>query len=883
MGKKIGIPGRLFQFLSNFASSLDDKLRISDFELNRTAGGLLDRAFGICRHSYEYLVLPLLVAVIIVMGVPEFGARLYLSVPVFLAVSILLILLGRLSIRRGLSLRTDLLLQVTVVLGIAVIVWMAGGDIYRKGGGVYRHLFIAAAFVVCAALVVAGLFSSWVWSRLQIHKNYDEAITRTELFASRDVLIPLGWGQLARSFLTVIQGAPLQLLLLPSILSLLVPSDLLLRIAIGSLVVSYCVLLMGGFNSRLNQMWCLFQSVFFRGGALLVSLVVITLAATRLYGVTYVTTIFDTAEGIVIALLLFSAYVLFWWYDYWVNRLLAQELLRLLNLHAFCDVQIPYPIDADCVKTRVLRDGRVLQIHGASRFIVIGSSKEYPCCFQAYPFEKLFESLAIAGFPGGKASPSPGQIAERIFDFKCLAGTCLALLSVLAAVYIHCGAQAPQLTADDRIRPKLQLEQLINEHARTRADRPALIIAASGGGTRAALYTAAVMEGLAERGQIQDVIMGSGVSGGGAALAYFAGNRPALVESREDAWEKFFWKFKQPFIKDVLNGALEWRIVSSSRLGVLLTESFEQRWDLDENRNELGEVQDFGLILNTSIAGRFACESEDCSRLPLIDAERRFRKQMTHSELSGGRLILTNLSLRRDFVPPVVEPGGPEGLPVVVDDPKTRLEVAAALNANFPPVFPNAAIDVNGKSRYWVTDGGVVDNRGIEMLLYALRDALRDPKGLMRNGRLPAITVVVLDASAFSNQYSQDRGVGTVMGAGAQYTSLVVEEQLRSICALYAQEGQSNRFRFVYLPMPLCLRASGSFGTHWMLQPNINVDLGPHDNRSIKGGEMVDLLRVMNSTGQSRRLSPDARAILEHAVKDARWSNGAKQLGFIRE
>jgi len=34
-----------------------------------------------------------------------------------------------------------------------------------------------------------------------------------------------------------------------------------------------------------------------------------------------------------------------------------------------------------------------------------------------------------------------------------------------------------------------------------------------------------------------------------------------------------------------------------------------------------------------------------------------------------------------------------------------------ALNANFPPVFSNAPVDVDQRTRYWVTDGGAADNR----------------------------------------------------------------------------------------------------------------------------------------------------------------------------
>ena len=255
--------------------------------------------------------------------------------------------------------------------------------------------------------------------------------------------------------------------------------------------------------------------------------------------------------------------------------MLAQELIKFIEPQAGNKVQIAYPISFYCVKTSVLQKERVLQIHGASRFIVIGQSKEHPCCFHTYTFAKLFENLAISGFPGGKATPSPGQINERIFDFKCLAGSSMALLTAVVGVFIHFGVQEPQLKAKNQFRPKQRLVQIINDHARSGNERPALLIAASGGGTRAALYTAAVLEGLAERGQIQDVIMGSGVSGGGAALAYFAGNRPALVDAKDNAWGKYFDVFQQPFIQDVIDGALEWRIVSRYRLGRLLSESFK--------------------------------------------------------------------------------------------------------------------------------------------------------------------------------------------------------------------------------------------------------------------------------------------------------------------
>jgi hypothetical protein len=374
--------------------------------------------------------------------------------------------------------------------------------------------------------------------------------------------------------------------------------------------------------------------------------------------------------------------------------------------------------------------------------------------------------------------------------------------------------------------------------------------------------------------------MGSGVSGGGAALAYFAGFRPALVST--DDWQQFFDAMKEPYIQDVVHRSLEWRMITSSRLGTLLAESFVRRWRLPEERNEMGEVSDFGLVLNTSLAGQFNCGGapEDCSKLSLLEAERRFRSR-TSSDLSGGRLILTNLAFGENFTPMIEESGGPAGLPVVVDEPTTRLEVAAALNANFPPVFSNAAVDVGGKARYWVTDGGTVDNRGIEMLLYALRDALGDANGHARCGALPRITVIVADASAYSDSYSQNRGVGTVTAAGTQFASQLVAEQLRSIRAMYEKDSHPDYFRFLYLPMPLLLRKSGSFGTHWMLQPHIEVQSGGGDSRQLTGEETLQLLRELHGTGQGSKLSVNARAVLGWVRQDKAWRRAALELGLV--
>ena len=269
----------IFHFIPKLATFIDNQLRFGDLKWNRTHGGLLDRAFGISRHSYPYLVLPALIAATMVMGVPEVGPRLLLSGAIFLLVLILLILVARLAIRYRISLRNEMTIQVGLVLFIGGVLWMLGGEVYHEGIVIYRHFYILVVGVVGAALLLCWFLTWWVWARWKIANNYDAAILRTELFASREKQIPLGLSRFLRALLTVIHGAPLQLLLLPSVIALFARRDWLVELTVGALVYSYLVLSMGGLDVRLNQMWRLFRNVFFRGGTRIVSLIIIAVAA----------------------------------------------------------------------------------------------------------------------------------------------------------------------------------------------------------------------------------------------------------------------------------------------------------------------------------------------------------------------------------------------------------------------------------------------------------------------------------------------------------------------------------------------------------------------------------------------------------------------------
>jgi hypothetical protein len=285
-----------------------------------------------------------------------------------------------------------------------------------------------------------------------------------------------------------------------------------------------------------------------------------------------------------------------------------------------------------------------------------------------------------------------------------------------------------------------------------------------------------------------------------------------------------------PFIEDVLRGASEWRIQSDEPLGVLLAESFERRlFGFDGTLRSLGSVRDVGLILNTTISGHPMADAPMLDgtllRLPSADGAGRCEDhERPLSSLAGGRLVFTNLRDAGSFQ--MADPALPAiRMPfVVVGDPAVGLAQAAALNANFPPVFPNARVDLRGNTgaagcatrSYYVTDGGATENLGLLSALHALDSAL--PR---LQGRRPRdIDIVLAEASAFEFDYQADRGVGAATGgAKERLTGRLTLELLQRL----RQRVHPAEIRVHDLSLPRVFRSRGGFGTHWLFPGTVRV------------------------------------------------------------
>ena len=874
-----------------FIRRLDEFFRFADLYVHRTHQGPLNK-FGIDRHSPGVLILPALVSTWILAASPVPSLRLVFALLFAAAVAAVTAVCVHLA-QRSRTVVADLMAQLVLVAAICLFIRVAGSRTFQPDA-FYLHLFVPAAAVLILVLALAAGLATYLFSDLRGDSPpYHGYLRNTELFADYGPARTTTAGSVIYSSLTAPWRAPLQLLLLPALVTLVARPYWLWTIFGIAAAISVLAGVISGVDDRFSTMWTLLQAGFFRGGALLVSVLVMVFAALRLSGFSYVTTVLDSGAANVVLFMLTGAYIFSWWFDYWAARLLAQQILILIGYEARAS-WIPYDNYVSAAATGVPDDGRLLQIHGASRFLVIRPRNPAPApipeipvprrvplrpglrdedLFQAYAIGDLVSLLATSGAPGGKAKPLPSQIMARVATYYALLALAVIAIGGSFAVWMRSGGELAELRSKTSQPSNLALSALLFSDKYTQTRTPAIAIAASGGGTRAALYTASVLLGLSQNSAADRVVLGSGISGGGAALAYFAGHRRALTDpdsgKREMAWKNFFDAMKQPFIRDVLEQASEWRTLHGGRLGLLLDQSFRSRWHLPEDRQTMGAVRDFGLILNCSLVG-------DLDRPPnvtgsLMDVDRRYHR-LTSPAVAGGRLLLTNLHLDPDLVgDPLEGPRGPK-LPIVIDDSATRLETAAALNANFPPVFSNAAVDRDEQTRFWVTDGGAIDNRGMETLLYAIRQCLRQHRSSDKPAaaRLPVLRVIVADASGYSSSFSQDRGIGALAAAGTNLASQLSLELKGQIQAIYDRAGQRDDFSFFYLFMPDDLRVSGSFGTHWMLQPEIAVENGG-EKVKLTGEQTADVVRCLYIDGCA--LSGDSAKVLQWQRKEtARWA-----------
>jgi len=742
---------------------------------------------------------------------------------------------------RGL-LRAQAALMLALALG-TVLLASAPDNANEASGHPYVHLFLVVAPIICVLLCASPWLAARRLRRLR-DGRFAALVPRTELFvpAPQDARPTL-----ARVMHAVTYGISdrlLQLLIPSALLALVAPADWLPTFTAGGFVLGALLSTWGNMSSRWQHMVQDVQRWFLRGTAFFVSLFVIALAAARLLGIDYVTTILDAAPlGVVFGIVLMS-YALSWLAEYWLNRAVASELIGLLGAQddapALAYRYEPAPEAPPVPEVEVERTGRHLMLHGIGRFAVVGRvaadrSGQRREAFHSYGMVEIFRVLA------GEKDPAAAEASRHTDLYFHSFNTALALLALVFWLAYSHGPRYTAPTAMVEAQAEVPADQGFDLAERLLAmpgdTRPALVVAASGGGTRAALYTAHVLEGLHRLGAARDIVLMSGVSGGGVALAYFAARREALTgkDATDGDWNHFRTQISKPFIEDVLEGATELRVFGADSVSLLLAQSFHRRLVKNNEASWTLGVQGAGLILNTAITGHTDTESELLAKTLNPAGGDCRESDRPFNLMAGGRLVFTNLARtkfpeRDNRIPDVRLPY------VVVRDPAVRLERAAALNANFPPVFPSARVLLRGASAapctgrsFFVTDGGALENLGLVSALYALQSALEEidshcgeqaPKAHPWCRRtLRPIRFVIAEASAATFDYEQDRGISAALSGKERLTGGLTEALIARSEALYRRAGVpagAKKFEFHFLGLPLAFRARGGLGTHWM-------------------------------------------------------------------
>jgi hypothetical protein len=851
---------------------IDSGMRHLDRFLHRSYGGSWQNLFMQGHSIIPFFFTFTAIAFTVVGPTPRYRGE--LAVLGVIAAALLFWLAVRYWLAKRGSEHGLLALQIGIIFLLAIFFfispWVA--DAVEADGVPYRHIF--TPFILILLLLAA--LSQWVAARVLAGYSaryrilFNSLLPTTELFVKPWPPHPSG-KKVLHGFINAPLYHPLHLLLLPSFGVILAKPQYVWIAAISLLIFAWLLLIFTGIHDRLSLMIKVVQRWFLIGGQLVVSLVIIVLAITRLADVHYVTTLLDSTPGPVITGYVAAAYTAFWLYEYWINRALSERLLPLLL--PVTDkrdrlVRIDYPIVPDAVTTDVEPTDRQIEVFSGARFVTVGFYQPQPrdsqgrCqAWESYEKIELFRHLADhAQCLTDWSSIKKYQVKAGVGDLHKRTRLYFNIMNLLLVTVLGLSFYGLYLLKEDPIAmgnivtEENAKQQVVNLpdmlFKQARASNKVIIIAASGGGTRAALYTASVLRGLAKLESTNDVVLLSGVSGGGAALAYFALHRTSLVENKpgkcdvtqldqiennsaagpaSDPWCVYMASMARPYIEDVLRGAPEVKILGSKSLGHLLSESFDRGFGVNPANKPylLSDITDVGLILNTALAGHPATTSPWLAELYKDKPESNDR---FYSNASGGRLVFTNLRDVSAF------PTSMDALDdakdeyqtyVIVGGEQTAVTAAAALNANFPPVFANGAVDIlsHGSKevveRYWVTDGGATDNRGVISLLYALESAL-EAQRIACNGdcknyamQRPDIHLVIADASAASIDYRADRGIGSKFGAAQKFASQLMLKQIETVKKSYKDMG--GNIETHYLSMPAVLRMRGGLGTHWMM------------------------------------------------------------------
>lgn len=270
-------------------------------------------------------------------------------------------------------------------------------------------------------------------------------------------------------------------------------------------------------------------------------------------------------------------------------------------------------------------------------------------------------------------------------------------------------------------------------------------VAMSGGGTRAALFGAAGLEGLAgirtgnKQSVLEQVSYLSSVSGGSIAASYYALKKPGRDVPMltpegvpTQAYRHFFAGYRTA-IGQPIGPPVFWRQLSRFRwlnpalgavsLHEVLGEQLLGKATLGDVAAREASGDSPGLIINTTLYNNG--RSLALTGQPSASFRYDFFQDLQASLATRGKAAQ---------VPPLLGERWHTLLPMTpheihMNPCGTPLSAAVSASASFPPVIGPITFQVPGDPTYWhVGDGGLYENQGIETILFMFLKQLQVKK-----------------------------------------------------------------------------------------------------------------------------------------------------------
>ncbi len=251
-------------------------------------------------------------------------------------VALLALLAGGFFLWRSMSMahsfRTCLALTVLLVVVIGVLwLWFTPEHPSEATGGFYPHIYLLFIGALLAVALFARLLAHIMFSGFKAATAFRDALICEDLLHNERIPPDVSNLRLLSALINGVTSNPLHFFLLPSFVAFVAPTDWLWWLVPSFALVSIILLMYGSLSSRWEQMLVYVQRWFLVGTPLVMSLAVILLAMLRLLGVQYVSTVLDATPVGVLFIFIVMMYVAFWFFEYWVNRWLGEEMLEVLG------------------------------------------------------------------------------------------------------------------------------------------------------------------------------------------------------------------------------------------------------------------------------------------------------------------------------------------------------------------------------------------------------------------------------------------------------------------------------------------------------------------------------------------------------------------------